>query len=194
MKWIRVLIVVAALIAVGYIVWWCTRTPENLTYKTRPAKVKAISNMVELCTADIHEEIPIKDSINGKWLVARQVVEGRVRFDIENLKTEERGDTLLVYLPRERVDILENAGPEAYQVLDTWDGKSMLFPRTLTAAEENAVKKRWQNRIRKKIYARGYVARARREALATLTPLLQAISDPGQVIIVIDPTPSGIFE
>ncbi|MBD5356939.1 MAG: hypothetical protein HDR88_08060 [Bacteroides sp.] len=193
MKWIRTLIIAAALVAVGCIVWWCTRTPENVSYKTQSAKVKAISNMVELCTTDIHEEIPIKDSINGKWIVARQVVEGRIRFDIERLKTETQGDTLIVYLPRERVDILENASPNAYQVLDTWDGKSMMFPRTLTAAEENAVKKRWQNRIRKKLYARGYVKRARHEAVNTLIPLITAMQAPGTTVMIIDPTPAGSF-
>lgn len=191
MKWIRIMIIVATIVAVGYFIWWCLRAPEHIAYKTQSAKVKAISSMVELCTADIHEEIPIKDSINGKWLVARQIVDGRIRFDIERLKIEEKGDTMLVYLPQEHVDILENAGPDAYQVLDTWDGQSMLFPRTLTAAEENVIKKRWQSRIRKKIYARGYVTRARREAVATLAPLLQAMSEPGSTIIVIDPTPSG---
>ncbi len=188
------MIILAALAIVGYLLWWCMQPPEKISYKTQSAKVKAISSMVELCTADIHEELPIKDSINGKWIVARQVVDGRIRFNIEQLKIEEKGDTMLVYLPRERVDILENAGPDAYQVLDTWDGRSMLFPRTLTASEENAVKKRWQNRIRKKIYSRGYVARARREAVATLAPLLQAMSEPGSTVIIIDPTPNGTPE
>ena len=66
--------------------------------------------MVELCTADIHGEMPIKDSINGKWIVARQVLDGRIRFDLGALRIEERGDTTVVYLPPERVDVLENAG------------------------------------------------------------------------------------
>lgn len=194
MKWLRTIIILAAIIAVGFIIWLVIRQPENVKYKTNAAQIKGITDMVELCTTDIHEEIPIKDSINGKWLVARQVVEGRIRFDIEHLKIETKGDTTIVYLPEERVDILENAGPGSYQVLDTWDGKSMMFPRALTADEENAVKKRWQNRIRKKIYARGYVKRARHEAMTTLAPLLKAMNEPGATVIIIDPTPYGTFK
>lgn len=182
-----------AIIALGYVIWICTHPSAEPHYKTDPAHVKAVKNMVELCTTDIHEEIPVKDSINGKWIVARQAVEGRIRFDVEKLRIESRGDTTIVYLPEERVDILENASPNAYEVLDTWDGRSTFFPRTLTAAEENALKTRWQSRIRKKIYARGYVVRARREAVTALTSLLTAMHGPDTPLIVIDPTPNGNY-
>lgn len=194
MKTIRTIIISLAIIALGYIIWICTHPSAEPHYKTDPAHIKSVKNMVELCTTDIHEEIPVKDSINGKWIVARQVIAGRIRFDIENLRIESQGDTTVIYLPEERVDILENAGPDAYQVLDTWDGNSTFFPRTLTAPEENVLKSRWQNQIRKKIYARGYVARARREAVATLAPLLQAMHGPDTPVIVIDPTPNGNYK
>lgn len=180
-----------AIIAVGYAIWICFRPGNEPHYKTDPAHIKSVKNMVELCTTDIHEELPIKDSINGKWIVARQVISGRIRFDIENLRIESRGDTSVIYLPEERVDILENAGPDAYQVLDTWDGNSTFFPRTLTASEENVLKTRWQRQIRSNIYARGYVARARRQAVDALTSLLRAMHGPDTPIIVVDPTPEG---
>lgn len=186
--------ILATITITGCLIWWLTAKPEKQRYRTNAAQIKAISSMVELCTTDIHEEIPVKDSINGKWIVARQVVDGRIRFDVEHLKIENKSDTTILYLPPERVDILENAGPDAYQVLDTWDGKSMMFQRPLTAAEENVLKKRWQNRMRKKIYARGYVKRARHEAMTTLAPLLKAMHEPGTTVIIIDPTPYGTFK
>lgn len=194
MKTVRTIIIALAVIALGYIIWIVSRPGAEQHYKTDPAHVKAVKNMVELCTTEIREEIPIKDSINGKWIVARQVVNGKIRFDINKLRMESRGDTTVIYLPEERVDILEDASPEAYKVLDTWDGRSTFFPRTLTAAEENTLKTRWQSRIRKKIYARGYVVRARREAMATLTSLLKAMHGPDTPVIVIDPTPNGTYK
>ena len=175
-----------ALAAVGVIVWTVTRPESSRPYKTETARIKAITNMVELCTTDIHEEMPVKDSINGKWIVARQVIEGKIRFNVENLRIESRGDTTVVYLPEERIAILESASPDAYRVLDTWDGKSSFFPRTLTAAEENTLKTRWQQRAADRIRSRGYVARARRNATETLTSLFSTLSGPDAPIIVID--------
>lgn len=150
--------------------------------------------MVELCTSDIHEEVAIKDSVNGKWIVARQTIEGRIRFNLDSLKIDEKGDTTIVYLPPERVDILENASPGAYEVLDSWDSKNSIFSRTLTANEENVIKRRWQDKARKRIYERGYVEQARVNAINTLTPLLSRMKGPDGKqgpVIVIDPTPKG---
>lgn len=186
MKTVRYIIILLAFVAVGVIVWMVTRPESSARFKTDSARIKAITNMVELCATDIHEEIPVKDSINGKWIVARQVIDGRIRFDIERLRIESRGDTTVVYLPEERIDILESASPDAYRVLDTWDGRSSFFPRTLTAAEENILKTRWQQRAEDQIRSRGYVARARRNATESLTSLLSALLGPDSPVIVIN--------
>ena len=110
MKWIRIIItlVVLALAALGA---WLIFVPSEKEpeYKTQRASVKSIEQMVDLCAADIHDEWAIKDSINGKWIVARLSIEGRIRFDLDSLRTEMRGDTMVVILPPERVDIYETA-------------------------------------------------------------------------------------
>lgn len=186
MKTIRAIIILLAVVAVGVIIWMVSRPGFEPHYNTSPSYVKSVAQMVELCTTDIHEEMAVKDSIHGKWIVARQIVEGKIRFDIEQLRIEQRGDTTVVYLPPERVDVLENASPDAYEVLDTWDGSSTFFPRTLTAAEENELKRRWQGRVSEQIYSRGYVKRARRQAVETLTPLLNAINGSDSPVIVVD--------
>lgn len=196
MKIFKIVAVIVVIAALGAgVAYWLKPKQDDRDYDTQAARVKTISSMVELCTADIHDEMPIKDSINGKWIVARQVLEGRIRFDLDALRIEERGDTTVVYLPPERVDVLENAGPDAYEVLDAWDGRNMIFSRTLTAAEENALKKRWQRQLVGKIYDKGYVRQARANAVKTLAPLLSAMrgSTSGQgAVIVIDPTPEGV--
>lgn len=188
--WIKVILILIAVAAVALAAWRILTPAEQPDYKTRAARIKAVEQMVEMCTTDIHDEMAVKDNINGKWIVARQVIEGRIRFDLDSLRMEERGDTTVVYLPPERVDILESASPDAYEVLDAWDGNNRFFPRTLTAAEENTLKKRWENRARQRIYDRGYVKDARQRAVATLTPLLQQMKGPhGEQgpVIIIDP-------
>lgn len=195
MKKRLILILVLVVVAIITIVVVRIVTPSEAPhYKTEEARIKNISQMVELCTADIHEEWAVKDSINGKWIVARQTIEGRIRFDLDSLHMESRGDTTIVYLPAERVDILEDASPGAYEVLDAWDGRNLVFTRTLTAAEENELKTRWQHRARARIYHRGYVKDARANAVKSLTPLLNAMRGPEGTdapILIIDPTPLG---
>ncbi|MDE6299479.1 MAG: DUF4230 domain-containing protein [Muribaculaceae bacterium] len=184
-KYILLLIVVA--VAGVALWWWLSRPVADDGVRTREARIQSITDMIELCTLDIHDEITIKDSIHGKWIVARQTIEGRVRFDLDSIKVAEKGDTLVITLPRERVDILENAGADSYEVLDTWDGSRSLFPRTVTAAEENAIKRRWQAKARERIYRRGYVKQAREEAKSTLQSFFGALGVP---VIILDPLPA----
>lgn len=194
-KWIRVIVVlIIVAVAVVVAVKLATSESEKSEYITQAARIKNISQMVDLCTADIHEEVAVKDSINGKWIVARQTIKGHIRFDLDSLRFEQRGDTTIVFLPPERVDIFENADPSSYEVLDVWDGRRPIFERTLTAAEENTLKTRWQQRARKRVYARGYVKDARANAVASLTPLLNAMKGPygdQSPVIIVDPTPDG---
>ena len=192
MKIFKILAVIVVIAALGAgVAYWLKPKEDDRDYDTQAARVKTISSMVELCTADIHDEMPIKDSINGKWIVARQVLEGRIRFDLDALRIEDRGDTMVVYLPPERVDILEDASPDAYEVLDSWDGRNMIFTRTLTASEENRLKVRWQKRLLDRVYDRGYVRAARANALSSLQPLFAAMRGSGVVVRVIDPSPEG---
>lgn len=193
-KWVKILIIAIVAIFIGLIVWYILPSRPIEDYKTRDARIKSITKMVELCASDIHEEMAIKDSVNGKWIVARQTIEGRIRFDLDSLKIEEKGDTTIIYLPPERVDIFENDSPAAYEVLDSWDSKNSIFSRTLTANEENIIKRRWQDKARKRIYERGYVAQARANAVNSLTPLFCHMRGPvGKQgpVIVIDPNPKG---
>lgn len=179
---IRIIISIIIFIAGGFVAWLLLRPEPSPQYSTREARVKSITKMVELCSADIHEEIAIKDSINGKWIVARQTVEGRIRFDLDSLKFEEMGDTMLVYLPKERIDIMEGTAPGDYEVLDSWDGSRLFFQRSMTAAEENAIKRRWQQKVEQRIRESGYVRQARENALKTLRTLFRQL--PGVVIVV----------
>lgn len=192
--WIKTALVLAVVAALCGVVWHLRQANPVRDYKTRAARIKSITQMVNLCTTEIHEEIPIKDCINGKWIVARQTVEGRIKFNLDTLNIVERHDTTFIYLPTETIEVLENASPSAYEVLDSWDSTRPILGRTLTTAEENRLKSRWKAKFIKRIYDRGYVKRARANAVETLSPLLEAMQGPfgkqGPVVIV-DPTPDG---
>lgn len=193
-KWTKLIIILLVAAAAGFLIWITLPSRPVEGYKTRDSRIKSISRMVDLCTSDIHEEMAIKDSVNGKWIVARQTIAGHIRFDLDSLKIEERGDTTVIYLPPERVDILESDSPGSYVVLDSWDGVHTFFPRTLTAKEENIIKRRWLKKAKKRVYERGYVRLARANAVDALSPLFSRMKGPfgkqGPVIIV-DPAPEG---
>lgn len=114
----------------------------------------------------------MRDSVRGQWIVARVKVEGRILFDLDSMKYDRQGDTLTIRLPFETMEIRENAGPDAYEVLDSWDAESMLMPRTLTTAEENVIKQRWARQVRGRLYKRGLHERARRNAVETVERLV----------------------
>ena len=176
MRWLyRICIVLVLLLAGGYIYWYFTRPVEEQKFETRPAELKAIREMAQLATLDFHEEMTVKDQIDGKWLVARMTVEGSVKYDLDSIRFDQKGDTVVIILPKEKIDIYESTDKGAYEVLDTWDANRPILGRKLTAAEENAIKERARARLEQTIRNRGYVKRAQDNARVTLTPLLSRL-------------------
>lgn len=174
-----------ALVAVGAVVWYGNR--NGSTASVKETRMKEIREMVNLCTLEIMDEVALKDSINGKWLFARCRLNGRVGFDLEKLEFREKGDTLVVVLPPETVEIRESVSPGSYEVIDTWDD-SLLGLGKLSTAEENALRRRQAARYRTMVYSRGYVSRARANAVATLTDLFSLFDTP---VVIFDPSPEG---
>ena len=179
------LVIVAAACALG--VWWYV-SPEASHVTVHKAAIKDITPMVRLCALDIYEDVPVRGQIGDKHIFARAVVNGSVTFDLEKMKTEERGDTLLVTLPPERVEVYESTEPGSYVVIDTWSD-SFFGSSTFTTAEENAVKEKARRDFRAKVYDKGYVRRARSEAVTNLTQMLSGLT--GKTVIVSDPSPEG---
>lgn len=178
--------IIAAIITVSVIVGtaaglllYCDRQTETnggyTDFQIDEARINSIRNMVSLCTLEIDEEMAFKDSINGKWVVARERVRGRIKYDLEKLRIEHQGDTMLVYLPEETIEIRENESPDSYEILDYWDGKQTLFPRPLTTREENILKRRWASRIENNIRQQGYLKKARYDAMTLLVPLFHTL-------------------
>lgn len=177
-KQIKYVFLLVALVFIGILVYKICQPAEPRRYTTDTARVKSIKEMVNLCSLDFYEEVPFKDSINDKWIVAAEKIQGSVKFDLEKLRIEERGDTTFVFLPPEKIEIYESTEPGAYRIIDNWDSRRPVFGRTLTDKEENILKQRLRKRLEKQVYARGYVKRAHDNAIATLTPLFNSMHGP----------------
>ncbi|MCM1517146.1 MAG: hypothetical protein NC117_00695 [Pseudoflavonifractor sp.] len=155
---------------------------ERQHYEMSDARVKSITDMVRLCSMTFDMETGIKDTINGKGIYARERLRGTIGFDLDRLSIEQRGDTTYITMPPARMDLHESTAPGAYEVLDSWDARNPIFSRTLTTAEENLLKSRWQHRVIDKLYGKGYVDHARRNAAATLASMLRTL--PGEYVII----------
>ena len=168
-----ILLLVLVACAVGGWLWYTRPKPSpDAHYDIAVARVSSLRSMSSLCTLTLREELMMRDSVRGQWIVARVKVEGRILFDLDSMKYDRQGDTLTIRLPFETMEIRENAGPDAYEVLDSWDAESMLMPRTLTTAEENVIKQRWARQVRGRLYKRGLHERARRNAVETVERLV----------------------
>ena len=185
---IKVLVIVAVVAVIGYVVKVYVLDDHYDNFEISPASIKKVTGMVKLSTLEIHDEAILKDSINSKWLVARESVDGAVTINLEHVTIEEQGDTTLVILPAEQVEVYESNDPNAYEIIDTYDVASTFIDREMTADEENQLKRAYKARIIAGIYERGLVRRARANAVQTLSDLYKSLNLP---VKVVDLTPEG---
>ena len=185
-KKLLVIVVVLLLVVVGVMVY----NRFNATpVRTLPAKVEEIRQAVKLSTLDIAMDEIFRDTINNKGVVARVKSRAYINFDIEQMQVVEQGDTLIVRLPPETIHVYESSD-DGYQVLDVW---TIWFPESfaetlLSTAEENSIKGRLKLRIENRMYEKGYVEKARENAVTSLSLLFSKFKDH---IIIVDPYPEG---
>lgn len=186
-KWTVLLLVV---LGIGAAVIWFTRPAEEVPVaKMEEAKIIDVRPMVKLCSVEIYEDVPVKGNIGSRHIFARASLRGSITFDLDNIRQEWRGDTLVVVLPPEIIDIYESTEPGAYKVIDTWNDK-FLHGSNFTTEEENRIKRLAVDQWRKSIYARGYVKRARKEAISNLGNMLAPFAA-GKEVRIEDPSPEG---
>lgn len=171
----------------GVAIWWYC-SPEVDRVKISEGKISDIKPMVQLCALEVYEDVPVKGDVDSRHIFAKTTLNGFISFDLEKLATEESGDTLIVTLPPEIIEVQESTEDGTYRVIDTWND-DFFGSSNITTAEENAIKARAQENFRKGLYTKGYVKRARSEAVTNLTSMLTALT--GKPVVVNDPTPEG---
>lgn len=187
-KWLTLLALAAGVI---WLISWMRHGKEEIPpAQIEAARVIDVRPMVKLCSVEVYEDIPIKARIGKRHIFARTTLRGNISFDLEKTRSRWSGDTLVVTLPPEKVEIYESTESGAYKVIDTWNDQ-LLGSSNFTTAEENEIKRRVVAAWRDSIYARGYVKRARREAVANLKAMLGPFAE-GKEIRVEDLQPEGV--
>ena len=188
-RYIALLLTLIVILAAAAIILW-RNSQASTNMSISETKLSEIKDMVKLCSLEVRDDIAIRDSINGKWIFAKNTVNGYVRFDLEKLDYQTRNDSIVIFLPPEEIEVYESSRDNSYEVIDTWN-QSLLDLRNLTAAEETAIKKRVADRYKASFYEKGYVCRARSSAVATLSTLLSRMDD-GKITVV-DLYPDGYY-
>lgn len=187
LKWVTLLIAVLAII--GAVVWFTRPSEPVPVAKIEPARIIDVRPMVKLCSVEIYEDVPVKAQIGTRHLFARETLTGTISFDLEKTQQRWEGDTLVVTLPPEIVEIYESTEAGSYKVIDRWNDK-ILAGSNFTTAEENEIKRQVVEEWKATVYDRGYVKRAREEAVRNLETMLQPFV-PGKEVRVEDQQPEG---
>lgn len=176
--------------AVGGLGTWYATSPEARNFMSYGIRTVKVEELVRLCAVEIYEDYALKDSVDGRHLFARMLVRGSISFDVEHLNVTTEGDSVVVVLPSEIVEIYEATDDDAYEPIDRWDNNNREAP--ISNAEENAMKLRAKERIVSRLYGNGTVRRARLEASETLASLMRKVYR--KPVRVIDPAPDGTPE
>ncbi|MDE5868861.1 MAG: DUF4230 domain-containing protein [Muribaculaceae bacterium] len=191
LKWATLLL--GLLLLTGGIIWfviWFNKSGEEVPVaKIEEAKVIDIRPMVKLCSVELSEDVPVRGDIGTRHLFARATLKGTISFDLEKAASTWEGDTLVVILPPEIVSVYESTDPNSYKVIDLWNDK-FLGSSNFTVAEENKIKRQAVEAWRDTIYSRGYVERARSEAVRNLGMMLRPLTV-DKMLRIVDPTPKG---
>lgn len=176
---------------VWVIIWYRSGDETAPVAKVEPARIVDIRPMLKLCSVEIYEDVPVRAHIGKRHLFGRMTLTGSITFDIENIESRWAGDTLMVTMPREKVEIYESTAPGSYKVIDTWH-EGLFGSSNFTTAEENVIKRKVVEAWRDSIYSRGYVKRAREEGTRNLKAMLLPFAK-GKEVVVKDTIPQGNF-
>ena len=131
------------------------------------------------------------DTINDKVMFAIQKQKGSVSFDLEKLQVNADGDTVIITLAPEIVELYEATDKNSWEVIDTKAiGRMAMFRSDkFTIEEENAVKVKIKEKSTQLLYRNGTIERARAEGARNLQSLMEMVYD--KPVRVTDPTPKG---
>lgn len=151
-------------------------------------QISKVETMVQLCTIDFLNEVPVKDTIDNWELFGIQKQRGSVSFDIENLKVESGNDTVIIELPAEIIEINESTDDNSWQPVDSKDLRTLRIAKAPAELYTRLKQKSIEN-SKAQLYHNGVVARARKEGAQSLQALMEKVYR--KPVKVVDPTPEG---
>lgn len=176
---------IVAMIGIGVYLFFIY--PHNSVTVSK-GQINKVKTMVELCTIDFYNEVPVKDTIANWVLFGKQKQRGSISFDIENLQIDADGDTVRIVLPPEIIEIMEATDDNSWESVDSKDLRTL---RWAYAPIElwNLAKKNAMENSKKLLYENGTVERARSEGAQSLQMLMEKVYR--KPVKVTDPTPKG---
>lgn len=186
----RIIKTTIALVCVCAIAWvvYVLLFASNDKVIVGKGKINKVDTMVELCSIDFYNEVPIIDTVQNWECFAKQKQRGSISFDIENLDIDTRGDSVRIVLPPEIIEIMEATDDKAWETIDS---KDLRWLRTSKAPVDvwSTVKKNALIKSKKNLYQAGIVERARAEGAENLQILMEKVYQ--KPVKVVDPTPKG---
>ena len=186
----RIIKIVIALVGMCALAWvvYVLAFASNDKVIVGKGKINKVDTMVELCSIDFYNEVPIIDTVQNWVCFATQKQRGSISFDIENLDIDANGDSVLIILPPEIIEIMEATDDKAWETVDS---KDLRWLRTSKAPVEvwSIVKKNALIKSKKNLYQAGIVERARAEGAENLQVLMEKVYN--KPVKVTDPTPKG---
>lgn len=186
-------IIIALVVGAVFCILFFSLHKERITIEVRPGEIKDIKSMVQLCSMDIYNEVPIIDTINGRVLFAIQKQNGSISFDMEDMKIINDSDTVIITLTPEIIELYESTEPESWKIIDSKaiGTFSMFRSDEIPLEDENILKGRIKERSIKQLYNMGVVETARLDGANTLKDLLEKVYK--KPVLVMDPTPKGAY-
>lgn len=185
-------ITIAAIAVAAIALFFWFGSPKK-SFEVGKGQVSDVKTMVQLCTIDLYNEVPVLDTINNKVLFAVQKQRGSVSFDLENMQISNDGDTVKIVLSPEIIEINEATEDNSWQVIDSRNlslgGFNPLASDKLTDEEENQLKAKIKVNSKKILYHNGTIERARAEGVKNLRSLMEKVYR--KPVVVTDLTPKG---
>lgn len=177
-KTIVIAIAVAILACIGLWAYhyYVARQQDNFA-----AKVENVKTMVRHNALQIEDEAIFADTINGISEIYSVKARITVQYDLENMRYQFEGDTLVVELPREIIQATELDR----RLLDEYyiDGKFHVSRPTITGKQTNEIEHRMKQFITSTMINQEHIKRARRNELANIIRLFSAIHHNVRVVM-----------
>ncbi len=178
------IIAIAAILLVCLGMWCYHYFFVDSVHNTFTAKVENVKTMVKHNALEIIDETIYTDTIDGVCEVYSVKARINVQYDLERMRYQFSGDTLIVELPHEIVDAHEIER----RLLDEYyaDGKMHFTQPSITGKQSNEIEHRMKMFVKTTMVNQDHIKRARRNELANMVRLFKAIHPNVKVVININ--------